>query len=89
MARGWESKEVESQMESAAESRRAQAAAAAQPSLSDEQKARQYQLESLQMSRTRVLRDLETAKHPRHKAMLEDALQTLDQRIAALIATAS
>ncbi len=82
MARGWESKEVESQIESAAEARRAAATAPAE--LSPEQKARVRELESLQMSRIRVAADLGNAKHPQHRSMLEAALRHLDDKIAAL-----
>jgi hypothetical protein len=80
MARGWESKSVESQIESA-ESRRAQAAAVR---LSDEELGRRRERESLELSRTRVLHDLAAAKNPRYRESLEAALRHLDQKIAGL-----
>jgi hypothetical protein len=80
MARGWESKEIESQIESA-ESRRA---AVRNAPLNDEQIRNQQQRESLEMSRTRVLRDLETVTHERYREQLRSALKHLDQKLAEL-----
>jgi hypothetical protein len=80
MARGWESKEIESQIQSA-ESRRA-AVRHAPPT--DEQIRNQQQRESLEMSRTRVLRDLETVTHERYREQLRSALKHLDQKLAEL-----
>jgi hypothetical protein len=80
MARGWESKSVESQIESA-ESRRAASRAAQINAVEAE---RIHQRESLQLSRTRVIRDLEHAVNPRYKKILEDALKHLDQKLAEL-----
>ena len=80
MARGWESKSVESQIESA-ESRRAAARTAEINAVEAE---RIHQRESLQLSRTRVLRDLEHAANPRYKKILEDALKHLDEKLAKL-----
>lgn len=80
MARGWESKSVESQIESA-ESRRA---AARSSEITAIEAARIQQRESLLLSRTRVLRDIEHATNPRYKQVLEAALQHLDQKLADL-----
>jgi hypothetical protein len=80
MARGWESKSVESQIE-AAESRRA---ALRQAPLTAEQLRVERERESLQLSRARVRKDLETATHPRRREQLESALRHLDQKLAAL-----
>jgi uncharacterized membrane protein YccC len=81
MARGWESKSVESQMEEAAESRRA---AAHRVPLSPDQIRVARERESLELSRKRVLQDLESAKHIRHYQQLEAALKHLDQRLREL-----
>jgi hypothetical protein len=81
MARGWESKSVESQMEMAAELRRAAAHSAA---LSTEQIRLTRERESLELSRTRVLHDLGHATSPRYRQQLEAALKHLDQKIARL-----
>jgi hypothetical protein len=77
MARGWESKSVESQQESAA------AVRAATPRRDDPQaRARQQELQDLELSRTRILRELAAAVHPRHREQLEAALRYLDSKIA-------
>jgi hypothetical protein len=81
MARGWESKEVESQIESAAEARRV---ARETPQLSEAERRKQHEIAGLQLSRTRVLHELEAARHLRHREMLEAALRDLDAKIAAL-----
>ena len=80
MARGWESKSVESQIE-AAEDRRARSAAA---KLSAEETVRQRELESLQLSKVRVLRDIEASNNPRYRESLEAALRHLEEKISAL-----
>jgi hypothetical protein len=79
MARGWESKSVESQME-AAESRQA-----ALKVIHSEEEIRQIrERESLELSRKRVLQDLEAARHPRHRQQLEAALAHLENRLKQL-----
>jgi hypothetical protein len=80
MARGWESKSVESQIESA-ESRRAASRSAEITAIEAE---RIHQRQSLQLSRTRVLRDLEHAHNARYRQVLEAALKHLDQKLAEL-----
>jgi hypothetical protein len=84
MARGWESKAVESQIEAAAartERSRINQVQAAEIS-------RQRERESLELSRTRVLQDMEKASNPRYKEMLQQSLLFLDQKLAALEASA-
>lgn len=78
MSRGWESKSVESQMEDAASRR----SAARQTPLTDEQIRIRSERESLELSRTRVLKDLESATHPRRREQLRAALNYLDQKLA-------
>ena len=80
MARGWESKSVESQIEAAEE----RAALAKLSKLTAEEVARKGQLESLQLSRKRVLHDIGTSQNPRYRETLEAALKHLDDKIAAL-----
>jgi hypothetical protein len=79
MARGWESKSVESQQESAA-------AVRSTPSQGDDPQARLRQQErgDLELSRTRILRELAAAVHPRHREQLEAALRYLDSKIAEI-----
>lgn len=81
MARGWESKSVESQMESAAEHRKAVAAAAG---VSTQQIALERERESLELSRTRVLHDLEHASNPNYREQLQAALGYLESKLAGL-----
>ncbi len=80
MARGWESKAVEAQIESA-ESRRPRASAnAIDPVIAE----RIRQREGLEMSRTRVMHDLDTANNPRYREILQAALKHLDDKLAEL-----
>ncbi|HVY92516.1 MAG TPA: hypothetical protein VHA14_07205 [Bryobacteraceae bacterium] len=80
MSRGWESKSVESQMEEAA----ARRTAARQIRLTPEEMQARTERESLELSRTRVLKDLESATHPRRREQLEAALRHLNEKLAAL-----
>ncbi len=66
-------------MESA-ESERADARKA----MSAEELAREHERRSLELSRTRVLRELEQARNARHRQMLEAALAHLDEKISKL-----
>ncbi len=80
MSRGWESKDVEFQQEEAAAKR----AASRQTPLTAEEVRLRTERESLQLSRTRVLKDLESATHPRRREQLESALRHLDRKLAEL-----
>ena len=77
MARGWESKSVESQQSEAS-------AGKGKRKLSDEERAREQKRESLQLSRARVLHDLDQARTDVHRTALENALQYLDGELAKL-----
>jgi len=80
MARGWESKDVESQHEDRAAAR--EQASADQAAL--DRIALERERESIELSRTRVLHDLEHATHPRYRASIQEALHFLDAKLAAL-----
>ena len=80
MARGWESKAVEGQKESFESERRK--SPGSQPTT--EQLEAQRQRDSLMLSRTRVLHDIETSRNPRHRKILEESLAYLDAKLAAL-----
>lgn len=80
MARGWESKSVESQIESAKD---ANAAAARSQSTENEKKA-QRERESLLLSRTYVLHRIESSSSERYTQSLRQALSDIDQKIAKL-----
>ena len=79
MARGWESKDVEAQVEAS----RAPQQKAAGPK-SPEQIQRDHQRKDLLLSRTRIVNDLASATHPNHRKSLEAALAHLDKKIAEL-----
>ena len=77
MARGWESKSVESQQ---AETRPTRSG----PALTPEARARLEQRQSLDLSLARVRDDLTRASQPAHRAMLERAAAALEAAITAL-----
>jgi hypothetical protein len=80
MARGWESKAVEAQQQdAAAENRRRRSAP-----ISDEEIRTRTERATLMLARTRALSDLQHACAPAHRAMLEQAIADLDQRLKAL-----
>lgn len=80
MARGWESKSVESQMDEA------QAGQSSTPKvpLTEKQKAIQAERESLMLARADVLHRIESSSNERYSNQLRQALQELDTRIAKL-----
>jgi hypothetical protein len=80
LARGWESKSIESQQE---ESIRELDQRDSQQ-LSPEERARQERLASLELSRTRTLDQLERATGTAHRAMLKRTLLALERDIADL-----
>ena len=78
MARGFESKSVESQQEEAARER------VIKPTLTPEQRVLAERRASLEMSRTRAVADLGRASAPQHRKMLEQAIATIDEQLAHL-----
>lgn len=78
MARGWESKSVESQIE---DQRHARETKNERPRGDIETERKR---ESLESSRRGVLRELENSRSPIHRAALEQALKHLDQELAKL-----
>jgi len=79
MARGWESKAVESQMESAqAESK----ANDQKPTV--EQKMARREKDGLLLARSRVMQQLESSTNERYSQSLHQALSELDEKIAKL-----
>jgi hypothetical protein len=78
MARGWESKSVESQQ---ADSK---AATDQRPDLTPEARARLDKRQALALSLARVRDELSRAIQPAHRAMLERAAAALDAEINAL-----
>ena len=83
MARGWESKDVEAQVESNEVGKSGKASSGREPK-SDQQVLREQDIQQLQLSRIRIVNDLNTATHPNHRKSLEAALAHLDKKIADL-----
>ncbi|HEX3127936.1 MAG TPA: hypothetical protein VH394_11455 [Thermoanaerobaculia bacterium] len=77
MARGWESKSVESQIEDAG-------ARSERESLSRKQREIRLKREGLELSRRRVLQEMETTRSEVRRASLEQALAFLDGEIEKL-----
>jgi len=80
MARGWESKSIESQIEEAESARRL----SRQPPISPTEAEKNRQRESLLLSRKRVVRDLEATQNPGYRATLTEALKHLDEKLKEL-----
>ena len=78
MARGWESKSVEAQIESAAEQVKPNRAVGHSAAEVDQMR----QKENLVLSRTRVMHDLENSANPRYRHILQKALADLDAKIS-------
>jgi hypothetical protein len=79
MARGWESKSVEAQIE---EEDRAYEAGRKQAS--DRSNQQDEKLESLRLSRVRIEAQLTRAVHAAHRDMLMKALQAIEKETEAL-----
>jgi hypothetical protein len=79
MARGWESKAVEAQIE-LAEAPPRQPKAEPSP----EQQAAARKVDALLLHRTRVMRDLESCRESRYKKTLNDGLAYLESQLAEL-----
>jgi len=74
MARGWESKSVESQQDEHERKGRT-------PSLTPEQRERAARRQTLVLQRAKAAADLLRATKPRHRAMLEQAISELDRQL--------
>lgn len=80
MARGWESKAIEDQLAA----NEAEKEARAKPSLTASEIERQTRKNSLQLSRVRILKDLEAARNEGYRALLERTLAHLDAELATI-----
>ncbi|OLB33197.1 MAG: hypothetical protein DMG41_10700 [Acidobacteria bacterium] len=80
MARGWESKDVASQVEETEAPRQK----VPHGSKSPEQIQLEQQRQDLQLSRTRIMNELVSATHPNHRKSLEAALAHLDKKLSEL-----
>lgn len=77
MARGWESKGVEDQIEEG--NRRVEESARVEDPL--EARLRGKRLESLNLSRSRMLEQLERARHPAHREVLMKGLRAIEKEM--------
>ncbi len=79
MARGWESKSVEAQMEEvqdeAPESKR---------QFTDDEKKGQRERDSLKLSRAYVVHQIEASTNERYTESLQQALNEIDRKLASL-----
>ena len=78
MARGWESKSVEEQQSAATTE------VASKQRLTPEEAALKQAREAIDLSRRRVVQQLQSVQNPRHRQMLESALSELEARRARL-----
>jgi hypothetical protein len=78
MARGWESKSIESQQEDA------QAAKARKPALTPEERERAQKRETLRLAVARAQAELQAACQPAYRDMLRLKLQSLQDQLAEL-----
>jgi hypothetical protein len=79
MARGWESKDIESQIEASIQARNRSV-----PQRTAEEIQRERERESFELQRARVLSDLKSAVHPGYREILQRSLTFLDEKLAAL-----
>jgi len=81
MARGWESKAVADQIE---EGESARATEKSKAPATPEERVKQERLSALMMSRSRLLEQLERAKHPAHRNVLQNGLKAIENEIEAI-----
>jgi hypothetical protein len=79
MARGWESKSIESQIESASES---SPDSGGHKQLSDDERKRNRERDQLLLSRTYVQRQLEAAGNERYRELLGKELAEIERKLA-------
>ncbi len=84
MARGWESKDVEAQVETQVREKKVPTDSQGRPQKTPEQLKRELDRKDLELSRTRIVNDLETATNPHFRKSLEAALAHLDKKISDL-----
>ena len=78
---GWDGDDLAGQAEDAIERQDALAEPRTKPRLTPEDRARNNELESLRLSRARVLAQLANATNPAHRRMLESALKSIDEKM--------
>jgi hypothetical protein len=80
MAKGWESKAVEAQVEES----KTKTPGKTKPQLTSQQIENRRRKQVLLLARTRVQRDLEVSQHQRHTDQLNRALADLEAQLSAL-----
>jgi hypothetical protein len=80
MARGWESKAVEAQIEGTEREAGDRTNGLFSPSQVEIRQKR----EGLLLSRARVLQDMQTARNPRYRKLLQDTLDHLEHELELL-----
>jgi 16S rRNA U516 pseudouridylate synthase RsuA-like enzyme len=80
MARGWETKSVESQIETSQAERKE----SAQKRLTPEGAAALRKKETLLLALAHLQQQMQTSQHPRHREMLQNALTDLEKKLADL-----
>jgi hypothetical protein len=79
VARGWESKAVEAQQAEAGEK-----SANSRPKMTTAEASRQRVKEGLLLSRKRALNQMAESRDPRRRAMLEKALDELNEKLSRI-----
>jgi hypothetical protein len=78
----WDGDDLAGEAEDTLERQQAVAEArTSKTSLTPEERARNAELESLRLSRSRVLAQLQNATNPAHRRMLESALQSIEEKM--------
>ena len=80
MARGWESKSVEDQVEERMRAKQEAFAVALSPEAIELKQKR----ETLLLQRSRLLEQMKSARSEAHRQMLERSLQAIDAELAAM-----
>ena len=80
MARGWESKSVESQIETSQSERKE----SAKNRVTLEMAAALRKKETLLLARAHLQQQMQASQHPRHRVMLQNALTDLEKQLADL-----
>ena len=81
MARGWESKSVEAQMENAKDG----AASRSKAPLTDGEKKARHERDSLKLSRAYIVHQIEASTNERYTRSLQQALSEIDEKLARLV----
>jgi hypothetical protein len=80
MARGWESKAIEQQIEEAA----ADSMIATGESIMSDNIDQVQKREGLKLQRTRILQDMEGARNPRYIKFLQEMLSEIDRQLSEI-----